>query len=130
MHGAMGNEVVPVDNQEGPDISASLKSIEGSILALSNVLAKSVGAGIGLTSQMSQPQVQTLPTVSDNLPRSQPGLCSKPNEISTSSSSVSWSLDNQAFPYSSSSSLREAGIQCLKKDQMSFLQFLKTMVIH
>ena len=28
-------EVVPIDNQEGPDISASLKSIKGSILALS-----------------------------------------------------------------------------------------------
>ena len=72
-------EVVPVDNQEAPDISASLKSIKGSILALSNVLAKSIGAG-----QMSQPQVQTLPTLSDNLQ-----ICSKANEISTSSSSSS-----------------------------------------
>ena len=113
-------EVVPVDNQEGPDISASLKSIEGSILALSNVLAKSIGAGIGLTGQMSQPQVQTLPTVSDNLQRSQPGLCSKPNEISTSSSSVSWSLDNQTFPDRSSSSLREAGDSVPQKRSNGF----------
>ena len=64
-------EVVPVDNQEGPDISASLKLIEGSILASSNVLAKSIGAGIGVTGQMSQPQVQTLPNLSDNLQRPQ-----------------------------------------------------------
>ena len=116
-------EVVPVDNQKGPDFSASLKSIEGSILALSNVLAKSIGAGIGLTGQMSQPQVQTLPTVSDNLPRSQPGLCSKPNEISTSS--VSWSLDNQAFPYRSSSSLREAGDSVPQKRSNEFSSVLE-----
>ena len=117
-------EVVLVDNQEGPDISASLKSIEGSILALINVLAKSIGSGIGLTGQMSQPQVLTLPAVSDNLPRSKPGLCSKPNEISTSSS-VSWSLDNQAFPYRSSSSLREAGYSVPQKRSNEFPSILE-----
>ena len=119
-------EVVPVDNQEGPDISASLKSIEGSILALSNVLAKSIGAGIGLTGNMSQPQVQTLPTLSDNLQRPQPGLRSKANEISTSSSSsVSWSLDNKAFPYRSSSSLNEAGDSVPQKRSNEFSSVLE-----
>ena len=89
------------------------------------MLAKSIGAGAGLTCQMSQPQVQTLPILSDNLQRPQPGLCSKANEISTSSSSASWSLDNQAFLHRSSSSLREAGDSVPQKRSNEFSSVLE-----